>query len=447
MKEVTIVGAGLVGSLWAVYLSKAGYKVNIFERRPDIRKAEISAGKSINLALSDRGWKALKGAGVDHLIREIAIPMPGRMMHDLQGNLTFQPYGKEGQAIYSVSRGGINARMMDIAEQVGNAKIRYNVRCTGAELDDGVAHFEDNISGEKFSVKSDLIFACDGAFSAVRYNAMQKLDRFNYSQTYIEDGYREILLPANDDGGYKIEKNALHIWPRGRFMLIALPNEDGSFTCTLFMPFEGDNSFSKLTSKAEVNAFFKNTFPDFYAMMPNIADAWEDHPLSSLAITRCNPWHRGKTALMGDAAHATVPFYGQGMNAGFEDCTVMNALMIKHNHNWNDVFEEYSLTRKPDGDGLQELSLHNYRVMRDFVADPKFLLQKKIEARFAEKFPDKWMPLYSMTTFSDIRYSVAWKEGQRQQSIMDEVMAMPDIESKWDSTQVEEMMMGLLRKP
>lgn len=444
MKEVTIVGAGLVGSLWAVYLSKAGYSVNIYERRPDIRKAEISAGKSINLALSDRGWKALKGAGVDHLIRDIAIPMPGRIMHDLEGNLTYQPYGKEGQAIYSVSRGGVNARMMDIAESVGKAKIHYNMRCNSADLVEGVCHFENTHTGEKKSVKSDLIFACDGAFSAIRYNAMQKLDRFNYSQQYIEDGYREILLPANADGSYKMEKNALHIWPRGRFMLIALPNEDGSFTCTLFMPFQGENSFEKLTNRTEVDAFFQKTFPDFYEMMPEVGDAWEDHPLSSLAITRCYPWHYGKCALMGDAAHATVPFYGQGMNAGFEDCTVMNDLMLKYEHDWEKIFEAYSPLRKPDGDGLQDLSLHNYHVMRDYVADPKFLLQKKIEARFSEKHPDKWMPLYSMTTFSDIRYSVAWKEGQRQQRIMDEVMAMSDIEAKWNSEDVEQQILKLL---
>lgn len=444
MKEVTIVGAGLVGSLWAVYMSKAGYNVQIFERRPDIRKADISAGKSINLALSDRGFKALDEVGVGDLIREIAIPMPGRMMHSVEGELTFQPYGKEGQFINSVSRGGINAKMMDIAEEVGGAKIHYNMRCTGADLEQGICYFEDVQTGEETTVKSDLIFACDGAFSAVRYNAMQKLDRFNYEQRYIADGYREILLPANEDGSYKLEKNALHIWPRGRFMLIALPNEDGSFTCTLFMPFEGENSFSQLNSKEDVDRFFKTTFPDFYEIMPNIGEAWEDHPLSSLAITRCYPWYHGKAALMGDAAHATVPFYGQGMNAGFEDCTVMWGLMQKHDHNWEKIFAEYSVVRKPDGDGLQDLSLHNYHVMRDYVADPKFLLQKKIEARFSEKHPEKWLPLYSMTTFSDIRYSVAWKEGQRQQRIMDEVMALTDVESKWDSDEVEQMILSHL---
>lgn len=437
MKTATIVGAGLVGSLWAVYLSKAGYKVTIVERRPDIRKAEISAGKSINLALSTRGWKALDTVGVGDEIREIAIPMPGRMMHDLQGNLTFQPYGKEGQAIYSVSRGGVNAKMMDIAEKQGNAQIFYNERCYKADLENGIVYTETT-SGEKKQYQSDVVFAADGAFSAVRYNSFQILDRFNFSQNYIEDGYREILLPANADGSYKLEKNALHIWPRGRFMLIALPNEDGSFTCTLFMPFKGENSFETLTSKEAVNTFFQNTFPDFYQMMPNIANAWEDHPLSSLAIIRCYPWTHGKTALMGDAAHATVPFYGQGMNAGFEDCTVLWELMQKHKEDWNKVFEEYQLMRKPDGDGVQDLSLHNYYVMRDYVADPKFLLQKKIEAHFSEKHPDKWMPLYSQVTFSHIRYSEAWKKGQIQDAIMKQVMAEIDnIESKWNSQEVE----------
>lgn len=443
-KSAIIVGAGLVGSLWAVYLSKAGYKVTIFERRPDIRKADISAGKSINLALSNRGWKALDAVGVGDEIRKIAIPMYGRMMHDLDGNLTFQPYGKEGQAIYSVSRGGVNAKMMDIAEQYGNAEIIYNCECMDADLNAGRVHVRNHITGEDIEATADVVFAADGAFSAVRYRAFQKLDRFNFSQNYIADGYREILLPANADGSYRLDKNALHIWPRGRFMLIALANEDGSFTCTLFMPHDGDeSSFAALRSRQQVDTFFRETFPDFYAMMPNIADAWEDHPLSSLAIMRSYPWHHGKFALIGDAAHATVPFYGQGMNAGFEDCTVLWELMQKHDEDWSAIFREYSMVRKPDGDALQDLSLHNYHVMRDYVADPKFLLQKKIEARFSQLYPDKWMPLYSQVTFSEIRYSEAFNSGQRQDAIMKEIMNLPDIENKWDS---EAVMQEILEK-
>jgi kynurenine 3-monooxygenase len=450
MKTASIVGAGLVGSLWAVYLSKAGYKVQLFESRSDIRKADISAGKSINLALSTRGWKALDTVGVGDEIRKIAIPMYGRIMHDRLGNTTYQPYGKENQAIYSVSRGGVNAKMMDIAEENGNAEIFYNEKCIGADLENGIVYLENTQTGKKSEKKSDLVFGTDGAFSAIRYHAMQKLDRFQYSQNYIEDGYREILLPANEDGTYKLDKNALHIWPRGRFMLIALANEDGSFTCTLFMPFKGENSFETLITKEAVDHFFKTTFTDFYKIMPNIADAWEDHPLSSLAIVRCYPWTFGKTALMGDAAHATVPFYGQGMNCGFEDCSVMWDLMQKHlspgqkiENNWSKIFEEYQVLRKPDGDGVQDLSLHNYHVMRDFVGDPKFLLQKKIEAHFSDNYPDKWLPLYSQVTFSHIRYSEAWKTGQKQDAIMKKVIAkFENIESIWNSEEVEKAILS-----
>jgi kynurenine 3-monooxygenase len=443
-KEVIIIGAGLVGSLWAVYLSKAGYSVTIYERRSDIRKAEISAGKSINLALSNRGWKALDAVGVGDEVRKIAIPMYGRMMHDLKGNLTYQQYGKDGEAIFSVSRGKVNATMMDIAEKYGNATIHYNHECKRVDLKNGIVYLKNTITGEEFEHQAALVFAADGAFSAVRYNSMQKLDRFQYSQNYIADGYREILLPANPDGSYRMDKDALHIWPRGRFMMIALANEDGSFTCTLFMPHSGgEHAFDRLTSKEAIDNFFKEVFPDFYDMMPNIADAWEDHPLSSLAIIRSYPWTHGKTALMGDAAHATVPFYGQGMNAGFEDCTVLWDLMQKHNHDWTAIFDEYSRERKPDGDALQDLSLDNYYVMRDYVADPAFLLRKKIEAKFSELYPDKWMPLYSQVTFSEIRYSVAYKQGQVQNGIMDQVMEMPNIEEKWDSSEVMDKILSL----
>ncbi|MEY4288262.1 MAG: hypothetical protein RLZZ30_350 [Bacteroidota bacterium] len=441
-KEVVIIGAGLVGSLWAVYMSKAGYNVTIYERRPDIRKAEISAGKSINLALSVRGWTALDAVGVGDEIRKIGIPMYGRMMHDLQGNLSYQPYGKEGQAIYSISRGKTNAVMMDMAEKHGNATIHYNHDCKKVDLKAGIVTLTNTLTNEEVTVKADLVFGVDGAFSAVRYNSFQKVDRFNFSQNYIADGYREILLPANPDGSHKLDKNALHIWPRGRFMLMAMANEDGSFTCTLFMPHEGgENSFDKLTSREAVNNFFQTTFPDFYEMMPNIADAWEDHPLSNLAIIRCYPWTNGKVALMGDAAHATVPFYGQGMNAGFEDCTVMNRLMHKHNHDWDAIFTEYSTERKPDGDALQDLSVDNYYVMRDYVADPAFILRKKIEAKFSELHPDRWLPLYSQVTFSNIRYSDAYRQGNIQSEIMDEIMALPNIEEEWDSKIVMDILL------
>lgn len=443
-KEVIIVGAGLAGSLWAVYLTNAGYKVSIYESRPDIRKAEIKAGKSINLALSDRGWNALKHAKIDDQIKSFAIPMSGRIMHSTEGELTYQAYGKENQAIYSISRGDLNKKMVQIATEKG-AQLFYNEKCIDLDTEKGVLTVENSITKKIKTVKADLIFGADGAFSKVRYSGMQKLPRFNYSQKYIEDGYKELLLPANEDGSYKLDKNALHIWPRGRFMLIALPNDDGSFTCTLFMPYDGgENAFNSLDTDEKVDHFFKTTFKDFYDMMPDLIENWHAHPLSSLAIIRCFPWTNKTTALIGDSAHATVPFYGQGMNASFEDCFVMSELMIKHNHDWPTIFKEYEKLRKPDGDAVQDLSLHNYYVMRDFVADPKFLLQKKIEARIFEKHPDKWMPLYSQVTFSQIRYSEAWNVGMKQESIMKEIVSLPNIEEKWDSSEIEELILGKL---
>lgn len=436
-REAIIIGAGLVGSLWAVYLSKAGYNVTIYERRPDIRKAEISAGKSINLALSVRGWTALDAVGVGDEIRKIAIPMYGRMMHALNGELTYQQYGQEGQAIFSVSRGKINATMMDIAENHGNATIHYQTECLRVDTKNAIAYLRNTQTGLEFEAKADVIFAADGAFSAVRYHSMQKLDRFQYSQNYIADGYREILLPALPDGSYPMDKNALHIWPRGRFMLIALANEDGSFTCTLFMPHaDHEFAFDKLNTKEDVDRFFKTVFPDFHQMMPDIADKWEDHPLSNLAIIRCYPWAHGKVGLMGDAAHATVPFYGQGMNAGFEDCRVLNELMLEHNHDWDKIWAAYSPLRKPNGDALQDLSLDNYNEMANLVGDPAFLLRKKIEAKFNKLYPNKWLPLYSQVTFSNIPYSVAYEQGKKQREIMDEIMANPAIEQNWDSPEV-----------
>ncbi|MBP6460631.1 MAG: FAD-dependent monooxygenase [Crocinitomicaceae bacterium] len=415
-KTATIIGSGLVGSLWAVYLAKAGYKVTTYDRRSDLRNVALSAGKSINLATSFRGWKALDELGIGDAIREIAIPMYSRTIHALDGTISTLPYGKENQAIYSVSRGEINAKLLEIAGQIENVNLNFDVDCVFADTKSGKFKLKNNKTGEESEHTSELLFATDGAFSAVRYHGFQKLDRFSYSQNYIEDGYREILLPANEDGTHKLEKNSLHIWPRGRFMLIALPNFDGSFTCTLFMPFDNhEYCFNKLTDRDKVEEFFKEVFPDFYDMMPNVANRWEEHPLSALALIRCYPWTNGKMALMGDAAHATVPFYGQGMNCGFEDCTVMWELMQEHGDNWPVIFKEYEQSRKPNCDAMQDLSIQNYIVMRDKVTDPMFKMIHKIEHRMANLFPDNYIPLYSMVSFSNTEYKHALKYGNEQQ--------------------------------
>lgn len=379
----------------------------------------MSAGKSINLATSYRGWKALDAIGIGDEIRKIAIPMYGRTIHELNGEISYHTYGINNQAIYSVSRGAINSKLMDIAESTGNAELFFNEQCVNADIENNISCFENSVSGKKSEIKSDVIFATDGAFSAVRYHAFQKMDRFNYSQNYIEDGYREILLPANSDGSFKLKNNTLHIWPRGRFMLIALPNFDGSFTCTLFMPFDGlEHCFNNLKSKQKVEQFFKEIFPDFFELMPDVAEAWDDHPLSSLAIIRCYPWAFGNTVLMGDAAHATVPFFGQGMNCGFEDCTIMWQLMQEYKNDWKTIFEKYQKLRKPNGDAMQELSLQNYLVMRDKVTDDSFLLQQKIEKRIHELYPKKYIPMYSMVAFSEIEYRKALKLGSEQDEQM-----------------------------
>lgn len=447
MKHATIIGSGLVGSLWAIYLNKAGYKVSLFERRPDMRKNPISAGKSINLAISYRGWKALDAIGAGDIIRKTAIPMYGRTVHHPDGSTSFQPYGINKQAIYSVSRGEINSVLMDMAESSGMTELYFDSYCTGVDTAKNISFFEHHGNGIKFEVKSDVVFATDGAFSAVRYHSLQKLDRFTYSQNYIDDGYKEILLPANADGTYKMDSSSLHIWPRGRFMLIALPNPGGSFTCTLFMPFDGHKyCFNNLKTKHDIISLFREMFPDFYELMPEIADTWEEHPISSLAIIRCFPWHHKQTVLMGDAAHATVPFYGQGMNAGFEDCTVMSGLMEKHGDNWMACFEEYESLRKPNGDAVQDLSLQNYLVMRDKVNDPEFILQQKVEKRIHELYPDQYLPLYSMVSFSDIEYHTALEQGIKQDGEMKRFIEKHGINTSMDEKQIDKIIHDTLGK-
>jgi kynurenine 3-monooxygenase len=445
-KKATVVGAGLVGSLLSIYLAKRGYKIDLFERRPDMRKAKISAGKSINLALSDRGWKGLEGVGIADEIKKIAIPMYGRYIHHKDGSTAFQPYGKDNQAIYSVSRAEINMRLMDLAEQQENVNIHFNERCTTIDRSKLEAHFENSETKKNTAVQSDLLFGSDGAFAASRLNMQLSSDRFEYNQHYISAGYKELIIPPGPNGEFMIEKNALHIWPRGSFMMIALPNTDGDFTCTLFFPFEGEKSFASIKTREQVEKFFREEFPDAVPLMPTLVDDYMNNPTSSLVTVKCFPWtFDDKIALIGDAAHAIVPFYGQGMNCGFEDCVVLNELIDRHKENWPAILEEYQTLRKPDADAIADLAVMNFVEMRDKTGDPKFLLQKKIEANFSGKHPDKWIPLYSMVTYSPhIRYSTALKNGQKQEEIMQKVMMMPDIDKKWDSEEVEKAMLGYL---
>ena len=438
-KSVTIVGAGLVGSLLSIYLSKRGYKVNVFERRADMRLETMSAGRSINLALSDRGWRGLEGVGIAEDIKKISIPMYGRFIHHKDGTNAYQPYGKDNQAIYSVSRADINMKLMDLAEQQENVNIQFNKKCTLINRKDLAITFEDNLTKEISNTSADLLFGADGAFASSRLSIQLQSDRFEYNQHYIDCGYKELIIPAGKNGEFLLDKNALHIWPRGSFMMIALPNPDGNFTCTLFLPFEGEKSFSNLKTDKQVEEFFKSEFSDAFTLMPTLISDFKTNATASLVTVKCSPWvFDNKIGLIGDAAHAIVPFYGQGMNCGFEDCVVLNELIEKHNDDWDIIFPEYEQLRKPDGDAIADLAIANFVEMRDKTADPKFILQKKIEAKFSQHYPDKWIPLYSMVTYSPhIRYSTALKEGQKQQKIMDEIMALNDIESIWESDEIE----------
>jgi kynurenine 3-monooxygenase len=435
-EKVVIIGGGLVGSMQAIMMAKKGLEVEVYERRDDIRNAEIVGGKSINLACSTRAWTALEAAGVAEEIMTIAIPMYGRRMHAVNGDLTFQSYGKDDQAIYSVSRGELNKRLILNADAYENVTFFFNHKCLDVNLKTNDLSLE-NSQGAQITVSADRIFGTDGAFSAIR-NRIMRTSQFNYSQSYLAHGYKEILLPANADGTHKIDKNALHIWPRGNYMLIALPNFDGSYTCTLFFPFEGEKSFNAFTEKSQVTDFFKEVFPDFYDLMPDVADEYFSNPSASLVTVKCAPWNYGdKIVLMGDAAHAIVPFYGQGMISGFEDTRVFSEMYDEKNGDWSVVVPEFAAQRKPDGDAIADLAIQNFIEMRDLVGDEMFLLRKKIENRFYAKYPNKWMPLYSQVTFSNIRYSEALKTGNIQRTIMDEIMKTPNIKAIWDSEEIE----------
>ena len=441
-KKIIIVGAGLAGSLCALYMLQRGYNVTVYERRSDMRKSVMTAGRSINLALSKRGWTALKKVGIEDRVMEISIPMPKRIMHDLEGELTDQYYGNEDQAIYSVPRGELNVLLMNLAEKNG-AQIFFNHKCVDVNMERAELTLANTLEDSNINIKCDLIVGADGAFSAVR-DKMTRQDRFQFSQYYIDHGYKELLIPANDDGSHKIEKHALHIWPRGNFMLIALPNLDGSYTCTLFSPFEGEDSFRELNTPKKVTTFFNKVFKDFTPLIADLVDQFFNNPTASLGIFKCYPWHiKGHCVLIGDSAHATVPFYGQGMNASFEDCRVLDELIENYSEDFSLVLREFSKSRKPNGDGLQDLSLHNFIVMRDKTADPKFLLQKKIEQKFSQLYPDKWVTLYTMVSFTNISYSDAWKIGMSQEKLMADIMSIENIDELWDSDAVMQKMLDL----
>jgi kynurenine 3-monooxygenase len=420
-QTITLIGAGLNGPLLGLELVKRGFDVEIYERRPDMRRVNMSAGRSINLALSTRGIHALKEAGLWSEMQKIIIPMKGRMMHSVDSKLTFQRYGKDdSEVINSISRAELNIALMNAAESRG-VKIHFQRRCTGIDLKSRTLQVLDEETGERRTIESSVVIGCDGSASAIR-SEMLKRTRFNFAQEYLDYGYKELTIPASAGGKHVLETNALHIWPRGNYMLIALPNVDGTFACILFLPFEGADSFEELATESLIVEFFQKRFPDASSLMPDLAANFFANPTGSMVTIKCSPWHVEDTVLLlGDAAHAIVPFFGQGINCGFEDCTVFLELLDRYGANWEKVFQEFEHVRKTNTDAIADMAVENFVEMRDRVADPRFLLRKKVELALEAKYPGLFVPKYAMVTFHRVPYATALQRGQLQDRMLEKL--------------------------
>ena len=440
--KTVIVGAGLCGSLLALRLAQRGYKVAVYESRPDLRTTDISAGRSINLALSDRGLKALRLCGMEEKAMQICIPMYGRLMHDTAGNTFSSNYsGREDEYINSISRGELNAILLDAAEQHENVTIHFNKKCNHIDIEQTIAHFEDYKTKEKFTVTADVIFGADGAGSSLRKSYVsERKFLFSYSQNYLNHGYKELEIPADASGKHKISNAHLHIWPRGDFMLIALPNMDGSFTVTLFLSYdEGEFNFENLITEEKITEFFEKEFPDALALIPNIKEEFLNNPTGPLGTVKCSPWsYQNKTLLIGDSSHAIVPFYGQGMNASFEDVYVLDEILNKNLGNWEAVFKAYQKIRKKDTDAIADLAIDNFHEMKNHVANPLFKEKRKIEMDLEKAFPTEYSSKYSLVTFNEqIGYNEAMRRGRAQDKALLNMISDDAIHTHLDMSKEE----------
>jgi kynurenine 3-monooxygenase len=422
-RHITLLGAGLTGPLLAIYLARRGHRIDIYERRPDMRIHDVGGGRSINLALSTRGINALEQIGVAAEVLGDAIPMSGRMIHGLDGSLDFQPYGKEGEAINSISRSGLNIELMNAAERCGGITFTFDARCERVDLAARRIYLSNDQTQQAWPVDVETLIGTDGSGSALRQSMEEQLPEFDSKVEWLEHGYKELEIPAGPDGEFLMEKNALHIWPRHEFMMIALPNPDGSFTCTLFAPFAGEDGLDSITTDDAVMAYFQKFFPDAIPMMPTLLEDWNRNPTSKLATVYSDPWYFEDWALLlGDSAHAIVPFYGQGMNACFEDCLVFDRILQEvGDEEWGDAIRTFYERRKIDTDAIARLALQNFVEMRSRVVDPMYLRRKKIDAALGEMFPQHWMALYSMVTFSTIPYATALDRSQRQDALLEKI--------------------------
>ncbi|MDA9057501.1 FAD-dependent monooxygenase [Flavobacteriaceae bacterium] len=418
-ESILIIGAGLCGSLLALRLGQRGFNVRVIEMRQDLRKVDISAGRSINLAFSNRGLKAIKMVGLESKVESLCIPMHGRMIHDKEGNTFLSNYsGRENESINSISRELLTALLLDEAEALDNVTIEFEKRSTRVDFEAKVGHFEDSVSGDAFEVSADLIFGTDGAGSSLRKSYFQERKfLFSFSQNYLTHGYKELTIQPTKSGDFKAFKNALHIWPRGDFMIIALPNLDGSFTVTLFLSYEtGEYNFNNLTNPEIVTEFFKKEFPDALDLMPNLVKEFFENPTAPLGTVKCFPWHyKGNSLLLGDSAHAIVPFYGQGMNASFEDVVEFDTFLDQHQGDWEATFKAFETHRKVDTDAIADLAIDNFHEMKDHIANPIFQEKRKIEMALEAEFPETYYSKYSLVTFKEtIGYNEAMTVGRAQ---------------------------------
>jgi len=436
-----LIGAGLTGPLLATYLAQQGYSVEIFERRPDMRKESISAGRSINLALSARGNHALKEVGLYDKIKPNTIPMKGRMIHDLNGNTHLQPYGqKENEVIFSVSRAQLNMDLMTLAEETGKVTIRFNHQLLSADLEQNKLLFQLSDSLEEIELPFNRVIGCDGSASILRKSIVEKAN-IQYVKKPLGHGYKELTIPPLKSGKFRIEPNALHIWPRGNHMLIALPNNDCSFTCTLFFPMTGTKSFETVKTEKDILDLFQSQFHDAIKLIPNLVEDFQKNSTGDLASVYCKPWHLGdKALLIGDAAHAVVPFFGQGMNASFQDCSTLAKLMGQNKNDWKTIFNTFSSVQVENGHAIADMAIENYLEMRDHVNDTEYKKRRNVELKLERMFPGQFIPRYSMVSFHQIPYAEVYQRGGKQSKIIRDVLKADPSGQSIDKDMVEKMM-------
>jgi kynurenine 3-monooxygenase len=445
-EKIAILGAGLVGSVLAMYLARRGYQVDVFERHSDLRQlGAVGHRSSISMTLCDRGLHVLDDIGVGDAIRELTVPVYGRRIHTLTDLGPFQPYGNKGEALYAISRNDMNQALLIHAEKYPNIHFHYNEKCIDVDLPSTTITFENTKTGSTTRYQPDRLFAADGAYSIVRRH-MQRLDRFNYSQRYLDYGYRELTIPATASGEAIFDRNELHLWPRNSYLLLGFANRDNSITVSLFLPFIGPTSFASLRTTDDIRQFFEDSFPDALPYMPDLEKEYFAKVPNSMVTIQCSPWSYGdRITLIGDAAHAIVPYYGQGANAGFEDCMIFNRCLERHGDDWAAVFANFEALRKPNTDLIGQLAADHFVELNARVNDPRFLLRKQIERKVNRMYPNAYTPFYSMIAFSSRPYIEAMQVEQRQRVIIDRVMDLEHIEARWDSFEVEQIIHQLIR--